>query len=142
MLPVLTYGLELFNIPERLITKLETFQNKILKQLLGLTNGTPQCAILLLTGLPTIEVVLHLKVLGMLWNIINANYSIENSILLRQLAVKDWSSSSWLVYVRKLLSRYDLPTFYSLMDDLPSRRHWKRLVEKMVFRCSEDTMEQ
>ena len=142
VLPVLTYGLELFNIPERLITKLETFQNKILKQLLGLTNGTPQCAILLLTWLPTIEVVLHLKVLGMLWNIINANYSIENSILLRQLAVKDWSSSSWLVYVRKLLSRYDLPTIYSLMDDLPSRRHWKRLVEKMVFRCSEDTMEQ
>ena len=83
VLPVLTYGLELFNIPERLITKLETFQNKIVKQLLGLTNGTPQCAILLLTGLPTIEVVLHLKVLGMLWNIINANYSIENSILLR-----------------------------------------------------------
>ena len=142
VLPVLTYGLELFNIPERLITKLETFQNKIVKQLLGLTNGTPQCAILLLTGLPTIEVVLHLKVLGMLWNIINANYSIENSILLRQLAVKDWSSNSWLVYVRKLLSRYDLPTIYSLMDDLPSRRHWKRLVEKMVFRCSEDTMEQ
>ena len=41
VLPVLTYGLELFNIPEKLTAKLEKFQNKILKQLLGLTNGTP-----------------------------------------------------------------------------------------------------
>ena len=45
VLPILTYGLELFDLNEKTLVQLESFQGQILKQLLGLSKNTPYPAI-------------------------------------------------------------------------------------------------
>ena len=51
VLSILTYGLEFFDLKEKTLVQLESFQGQILKQLLGLSKNTPYPAILMITGL-------------------------------------------------------------------------------------------
>jgi hypothetical protein len=48
VLPVLTYGLEIFNLNQGDTQSLKSFQTKTFRQLLGLPNNTPSCALLTL----------------------------------------------------------------------------------------------
>ena len=48
--------------------------------------------------------------------------------------MKSSSSYSWVWYVQKLLQRYDLPSAFSLLKELPEKEQWKRKVKVAVTR--------
>ena len=64
VLPILTYGLELFTLNQTLNTELENFQTRTFRQLLSLPDSTPSSAVLILTGLIPVEALVHKKVLS------------------------------------------------------------------------------
>jgi len=63
--------------------------------------------------------------------------SVENAIMCRQLAVKSWSSNSWLIHTRKLLARYDLPAIHTLIELCPSKSCWRSQTITAVHRLWE-----
>ena len=142
VLPILTYGLELFDLKEKTLVQLESFQGQILKQLLGLSKNTPYPAILMITGLAPIQAIVHIKSLNMLWRICSDVNSIEYQIIIRQLAMKSWRSPSWVTYIRHILSRYDLPDIYIMLQSQSSRSRWKMTCETAVHSYWESRLNQ
>ena len=140
VLPVLTYGLELFNLKQGDIQSLESFQIKTFRQLLGLPNNTPSCALLTLLGALPVSGIIDKKILSMLGNILRSSSSVEYSILMRQLAVKNIKSSSWIILARRTLSRYQLPSLFALTKSIPTKATWKRIVVATVHRYWEDVI--
>mgnify|MGYP001821068751 FL=1 len=53
---------------------------------------------------------------------------VEKDIIIRQLAMKRIQDKSWVVTVRKLLWKYQLPSAYHLVDSHPSKEAWKKEV--------------
>ncbi|KAH3772821.1 hypothetical protein DPMN_174168 [Dreissena polymorpha] len=96
VLPVLTYGIEIFTPNSTLIKQLDLFQRKTIKQILSLPNNAADPCVLILTGLLPIEALYHLKILNFFNNICGQKESsIERQIVVRQLSVKSGKSSSW-----------------------------------------------
>ena len=91
----------------------------------------------MLGALP-IEAHIHIKVLNFFRNIIDEE---ENSppseyirdIVIRQLAMKDDGSSSWVSMVKKLLRTYNLPSAYTLLENTPNKRQWKKTLHGAVW---------
>ncbi|KAH3849005.1 hypothetical protein DPMN_091390 [Dreissena polymorpha] len=57
VLPVLTYGIEIFTPKSTLIKQLDLFQRKTIKQILSLPNNAADSCVLILTGLLPIEAI-------------------------------------------------------------------------------------
>ena len=53
--------------------------------------------------------------------------------MLRQLALKDDSSSSWFTYAQKRLRKYHLPDLSTLVIDTWSKLDWKRLSKRTIL---------
>ena len=132
--PILTYGLEIFDLKRTAIEGLERFQAAKLKQILSLPNNTAIEVVYVLLGIPPVEVFLHKKVLGMFGNICRTPGSIEWRIAERQLAVKGILSLSWVSMVRRLLAIYNLQSAYDLFTYPPKKSAWKNTVTKTINR--------
>ena len=50
----------------------------------------------------------------------------------RQLSNKNEGSASWLVAIRKILLKYDLPSALELLEIPPEKAVWKRQIYKSV----------
>ena len=46
--------------------------------------------------------------------------------------MKNHSSASWVVHVKKKLGKYGLPTPYTLIDNCPTSSAWKRQIKKAI----------
>ena len=68
--------------------------------------------------------------------------SVEKQLTRRQLSVKSYRGSSLFVEIRHLCVKYNLPDPYSLLDCLPSKYHWKRVVQKAVNTYGVDILKQ
>ena len=67
---------------------------------------------------------------------------IEYQIIIRQLAMKSWRSLSWVTYIRHILSRYDLPDIYIMLQSQSSRSRWKMTCETAVHSYWESRLNQ
>jgi hypothetical protein len=127
------YGLELI-LPNRTqTTKLEIFQNKLLKQLLSLPQNAPDSAIYLLIGFLPVEVQIHKKALQLFNNITNqSEESIEKRLARRQLAVKLNPSASWFIEIKKLLLKYELQDPIFMLDNPITKNEWKSILNRKI----------
>jgi len=133
VLPVLTYGIEIFTPKSTLIKQLDLFQRKTIKQILSLPNNAADPCVLILTGLLPIEAIYHLKILNFFNNICGQNESsIERQIVVRQLSVKSGKSSSWINCVLPLLVKYDLGDVDDYLQNPLNKSQWRLKVHKTV----------
>jgi hypothetical protein len=133
VVPVLTYGLESLILNPQDIAALEAYQRESLKRLQHLPSSTANSAVYILLGVPPIEAIVHMHVLGLFCSAIRRKSSLECEVLERQLSVKDQHSCSWAVYVRSILRKYQLPSALDLLTDTPDKLAWKKLVKTTVL---------
>ena len=89
----------------------------MLKQILSLPQNTPDTVPYILSGLIPVEGQLHIKALTFMYSIfLLPKESTENMIAHRQLYVKDYKSSNWLIEMKKIIWKYNLPDIYNLLD--------------------------
>ncbi len=136
--PVLTYGLNIISLTQKVLQIAENFQIKMLKQLLGLPNNTPATAIYILTGLPPIEAVVDRDTLTMLGNIARNPATVEHELLQRHLAL---GSKSWFNNAKRILAKYGLASIFEILKNTPSKSSWKNTVDKAVNKYWENQIE-
>jgi hypothetical protein len=132
VVPRFTYGLEVQTLSAQDETQLDGFQLKILKQLQHLPVRTSNSATLALLGIPPVSTVIHRNLLNLLYKIITRESSLEYEVATRQLAVKEFQNDSLFSKGRRLLQYYGLPTIYTILNQTPSRPHWKKLLKHAI----------
>ena len=133
ILPRLTYGLECLTLTTREIEPMETYYRNLLRQIQHLPPTTANPAVYMLVGALPVEALIHQKVLCMFGAITRRDESLEYEIMERQLGMKDRSSSSWAIHVKKLLARYELPGPVELLYSMKSKDVWKACVKQHVW---------
>ena len=132
ILPKLLHSLEAMMLPDSDIQSLETFYRTTLRQLQHLPKNTAKPAIYLLIGALPAEGHLHLRVLSLFMRILNQTTSAEYQIVKRQLIMKDITSHSWVITVRKVLFQYKLPSPFKLLDEPRKKNQWKSVCKSAV----------
>ena len=138
VVPTLLYGLEALVLHADDIQHLEKFHRKCLRYIQHLPQSTATCALYLLLGVLPIEAQLHRNILNFFRNIIDKENNSPPSeymrhIIIRQLAIKEDVSSSWVAMVRKLLRTYGLASAYTLLENTPSKRQWKKVLDVAIW---------
>ena len=90
VLPVLLYRLELVLPCKTLINKLETYQKKMLQQILSLPTSTADVAVYVISGFLPVESQIDKKILTLLNNVARQNITctpVEKQIAIRQLTI-------------------------------------------------------
>ena len=131
------YGLEALTLSRNNIEKLETYHRQNIRCMLYLPRSVATPAIHLLSGVLPVEAELHIKCLALFRNIIAASDTnipakFLKDFITRQLAMKDNKSSSWTVYIKLLLQKYNLPALPDIIDNPPSKAVWVRIIKKSV----------
>ena len=133
MIPRLIYGLECLPITTRELVPLEKYFKGLIRKIQHLPESTATPACYILIGAVPMEALIHIKVLNMFGAITRRQDSIEFQVCERQLAIKDDTSYSWSIYVKKLLRKYSLPTPAELLYDPRPKENWNRCVKKQVM---------
>jgi hypothetical protein len=133
VLPTVMYGLDAMELSTADYRELHTFQRKLLRQVQHLPKATAVPAIHLLTGCLPLEALHHKSVLSLYGRMINRQGSLERDVILRQLGMHDFQSSSWTSLVRRLLLTYELPSAFELAMDPPRKDRWKKRVKWAVY---------
>ena len=124
------YGLESQVLKKKDVTVINQYHKTLLKQLMHLPKRTADAAVYILAGEIPVEADLHIKILNQLGNILRST-GVERDIAERQLALKKDSSSSWFIYVKKILEKYDFPSIYDLLNDPPVKTLWNLNIKKI-----------
>ena len=124
-LPVLLFGLEGKRLTSGNIDQLEGCQRRMLRNIMHLPQST---AIHILSGLLPIKALLDKQTLTQVVTFLRDPSTKESQILKRQAVMKGANSHSCVISVRELLSTYNLPTIFDLIDNIPSQREWKKSV--------------
>lgn len=116
------------------LERLELFQKKLLKQILSVPSNTADAAVYVLTGILPVEARIHIKALTFFNNICNqTENSIEKKLARRQCAVKNLTSNSWFVEIKKILWIYNLQDIEFYLDSPVKKFIWKNLVNRAVL---------
>ncbi|KAK3089516.1 hypothetical protein FSP39_004221 [Pinctada imbricata] len=135
VIPILTYGLEIYLPGREDIKSLDTFLKRTLKHILSLPTTTADPAPYILSGVLPIEGIIHLKALSLFGSISRLDDSaIEKRIAIRQLSVKSHKSPSWFITIESVLLKYDLPSPLSILNTPLGKNRWKALTDKQVTR--------
>lgn len=132
VLPRVTYGLECLRISKTNFKTLELFQRSILRPLLDLPDRVAIPSLYILTGAMPMDAIIHQKALAFLHALVKTEGPTRD-IILRQYAIKGKTSKSWVIYVKELLQTYSLPTILELLQDFPSKSHWKKQVKNAIL---------
>lgn len=131
-IPRLAYGLEVLRLSEANWTQLEICQRKILRNILHLPSSTASVALYLISGVLPIQALVERNVLTFFRSMVIDRTTKEYEIVTRQLAMKDMDSKSWVILVKKLLNKYDLPSAYVIIENPPSKLSWKHKVKTAI----------
>ena len=116
-----------------LLNELETFQKKIIKQILNIPSNTADSAVYVLSGLLPIEAQIDKKILTLFNNICRQeDSSVEKQIAWRQLTVKTLKSNSWFIAVKKILWKYKLEDISFYLENPITKIKWKNEINKVV----------
>ena len=132
VLPVFAYGLEVVLPTPKQMDKLESEYKRLLINLLGLPNNVASIAPYLLLGLWPIQATIEMRALSLFRSMCSEQDSISFNVIQRQLVMKNPDASSWVIKVNDLLSKYDLPSAFQLLDDLPTKFMWKRRISAAI----------
>ena len=133
IIPRLMYGLECLVITQKELQPMELYYRELLRQIQHLPKSTANPACYLLLGAVPIEALLHIRKLTLFGNILLNKDSVEFQIFERQLATKDNSSHIWVINVKHILEKYDMPSPIQLLFSLGSKNTWKRYVKTKVI---------
>ena len=131
VIPRALYGLEVLTLTDTILKSMELFHRKSPCSLLGLPGRTATAGLYILTGSLPIKFYVHTSTLGFLWTLLNTE--ITREIILRQYATKRSSSASWVVYISKLLSKYNLPSIIDIYIDFPDKEQWRKSIQKAIY---------
>ena len=53
-------------------------------------------------------------------------------VAMRQLAVKSSCAVSWFNRIKELLNKYDLPLPSEILENIPTKKKWKQMVNNAV----------
>ena len=104
----------------------------MLRQIQHIPKNTATPAVYLLIGAIPIESQLDIHILTFFNRILLQQQSLEYDLVRRQLAMKDLQSHSWVITVRNILAKYNLPSAYTLLQQNRRRSQWKRQVKAAV----------
>jgi hypothetical protein len=140
VIPRLTFGLETLVLSKSDISKLERVYVRYLKALQGLPDSTATNVVYLLSGTLPLEAQLHIAALTFIAGMCRRENSLERDILLRQIAMKDSTSRSWVMHLQNLLIHYGLPTIYNLLESPPQKPAWAKQVRTTITNAWEVTI--
>jgi hypothetical protein len=140
IMPRATYGLEVLSLKGAHLTSLTLFHRSTLRSILGIPDRTAIPALHILTGVLPMKAILDIKTLCFLHSLIDTGGTTRD-IILRQYATKKNTSKSWVIYVKKLLQLYSLPTIYDIFTDAPTKQQWKKTVKHAVISETEKVLE-
>ena len=132
IIPILLHGLDAIILTYGEVSELETYYRNLLKHVQHLSANTANEAVYLLLGALPIEGLLDLRILSLFNRIALQDASKEWEILRRQLAMKDMSSNSWAVYVRKILWKYNLPSAFEIFQNPLTKSEWQVHIKSEV----------
>ena len=138
--PAVLYGLETLTLQDSDISSLDQYHRGLLRQLQSLPESTAKPAIHLLLGCLPLQALIHQKILNLYNSILHRPGTPEYQIILRQLTIKDLSSHSWTVQLRKVLHQYSLPLALQLSTTPPAKDKWKSTVKVAVTEYWEDRL--
>ena len=107
VLPVLTYGLHVFQLDSESIKPVEVALRRLTKQILSISDNTRDAILPVLTGVLPAQATVEMNALAMFGSICR-NQCLENRLAERQLSLR--VSGSWFQYIRKIIYKLDLPS--------------------------------
>ena len=125
VVPRQTYGLESLKLNLGNWSRLEGCQRKALRCILHLPQSTATEAIHLLSGVLPVQAIVERNSLVFFRSMVASKDSKESEIINRQLAVKSSDSKSWVIYIKQILAKYDLPSAFQLNETPPTKLTWK-----------------
>ncbi len=140
VLPVLTYGLGIFNLEEKDLKPIEHFQRTMLKQIMSLADNVADPAVHVLSGVPPVEFEVHRQALGYLGSIARKSLSAEYAMAKRQLILKTTDSKSWFNFIKSVCIKYDLPLPNEVLHNQPTKQRWKSQVKEAMTRYWESRL--
>ena len=132
ILNIYVYPRLIFGLSTEDMKLLEKTYRKYLRCCQHLPDTTAIPAIYLLWGALPIEGQIHIKVINFTVSMLRRSGSVERDLLLRQVAMKDIGSPSWVTYAQSLLMKYNLPTIMDLFGNPPKKPYWNKLVRDTV----------
>lgn len=129
--PILVFGLDSIVLTKKEIKQVSQYHKSVLKTIQNLPERTADAAVYILCGQLPIESFIHSQILSKLGSILR-NGGIEKEIGIRQLLMKNNFSNSWFIYAKNILDFYDFPSIFNLIDEIPSKLNWKKLVKEKV----------
>ena len=133
VLPRLTYGLQVINLQKPDIKALEIQHRRFLYHMLHLPQQTATVALHSLTGILPLEAIIDIQRLSYFHHLLMSPGPLQD-IIIRQWAMKDNNSYSWVITTKKLLTRYWLPDPLTTLGMSYSKLEWKKLVKRNVHR--------
>ena len=131
VLPRLLYGLETITLRKPKLVALTSFHRSCLRNFTGLPDRTAIPALHIISGSPTLEALLHIKLLTFLHSILTSPGPAKD-IVYRQYAIKTGNSHSWIIKMIDLLQTYNLPTLATITKEHSKKEDWKATVKKAV----------
>ena len=120
VIPRLVYGLEVIKLSKLDINALEKQHRAFLRNILHLPQRTAIPALHIISAKPPIRSILDQKILS-LFRTSLLTPGILQDIILRQHALKESNSHSWVTSVEKILKTYNLPTIMEIFKEAPSK---------------------
>ena len=88
------------------------------------------------------ETAVNKLMLSFFGNIIQNGSSIESRSIERQQVMSTQNKNAFAKIIRNILEKYNLPTIITLMESVPSKEDWKRMVKHAVELYWKETWEQ
>ena len=107
IVPRLLYGLDVVNLSNGEINKLEVFHKQNIQCLQNLPTHTATCAVNLLVNEIPIRGRLEINKLSLFGSIARSS-SMVKDLAIRQMLIKEDQSNSWFIGIKQLLSKYEL----------------------------------
>lgn len=142
VIPRLTFGVESLILTTDDLKLLENTYRKYLRCCQHLPESAATPAVYLLSGALPLEGQIHIKTLTFLASMLRHQNSLEREVLLRQVAMKDLESPSWVMYSQSILLYYKLPTVMELFTNPPRKDHWSKLVRDTVSKVWEEKLKE
>ena len=132
--PRCLYGLEALQLTTTQLKEIDSFQRNVLRQLQSLPERpTPaNIAIYALSGKIPYTAIIEKRMLTLFGNIARQKHSIEYKLAIRQLVLRDFSSKSWFCQIRHILTKYELPSAFDILEDSPPQIEWKRRTNQKI----------
>jgi len=139
VIPRVTYSLETLHILKLDRNKLEVFHRTFLRHIQSLPERTAIPGLHILLGTFPLQVTIDKNRLSLIPTI--AQNPSMKALIIRQLAVKSFSSDSWIIKTQQLLRKYKLAPLLDLVVSPPTKKIWKKNVKTAIIIYWQDQIE-